>query len=126
MSSKKQINKLEKLKKGILQEILSVQTMFPGSFNKVYGKCGKTNCWCYRKDKAGHPSKRITWSEKGVGKTKTIPEKDAEWIKSVTENYRNFRKKCREIQRLEEDIRKLLDDYRKDVVNKTRKLRQYL
>ena len=134
MSSEKQIKMLEMLRSQLLKEILSVQTMLPGSFNKVYSKCGKSNCWCYdkgkdkskTKDKVGHPSKRITWAEKGVPKTKAIPEKDVRWIKSVTENYRNFRKKRKEIQRLEKDIRNLLDDYRKDIVKKTRKLRQYL
>jgi hypothetical protein len=135
MSSKKMINrikKLEILRSQMIKEMLRIQTMLPGSFNKGFCRCGKMNCWCYGKDKskgkdkAGHPYKRITWSEKGVGKTKAIPANDVDWIKEVTENYRNFRKKRKEIQRLEENIRRLLDDYRKDIVKKTRKLREYL
>lgn len=118
----------------VLEEMLSIQTMLPGSYNKVYCRCGKTNCWCYAKgggkskskDKAGHPFRRITWMEKGVSKTKAIPEKDVDWIKEVTENYRNFRKKRKEIQELEENIRRLLEDYRKHIVKKTRRLREYL
>ena len=70
--------------------------------------------------------KGTAWTEKGVAKTKAIPEKDVNWIKEVTENYRNFRKKCKEIQRLEKRIRSLLDQYGKDIVKKTRKLRKYL
>jgi hypothetical protein len=132
MSSKNEIKRLEKLKNRILEEILQIPTMLPGSYNQVYCKCGKKNCWCYNResgsgsDKVAHPFRRITWTEKGVAKTKAIPEKDVNWIKEVTENYRNFRKKCKEIQRLEKRIRSLLDQYGKDIVKKTRKLRKYL
>lgn len=133
MSSKKTIKKiktLEMLRSQTLEEMLRIQTMLPGSFYKGYCRCGKMNCWCYAKDKskdkAGHPYKRITWSEKGVKKSKTIPENDVVWIKGVTANYRNFRKKCKEIQRLEENIRSLIDNYKKDIVQETRKLKQYL
>lgn len=139
MSSKKhekKINELKKLISQVLEEMLSIKTMLPGSYNKVYCRCGKRNCWCYAKgegkskskskDKAGHPYRRITWTEKGVSKTKAIPEKDVDWIKEVTENYRKFRKKRKEIQKLEESIRRLLEDYRNHIVKKTRRLREYL
>lgn len=139
MSSEKYIKKikiLEKLISQVLEEMLSIKKMLPGSYNKVYCKCGKRNCWCYGeaegkskskdKDKAGHPFRRITWMEKGVSKTKAIPEKDVDWIKEVTENYRKFRKKRKEIQKLEENIRRLLEDYRTHIVKKTRRLKEYL
>lgn len=132
MSSKNEIKRLNKLKNRILKQVLQIPTMLPGSYNQVYCKCGKKNCWCYNSgsgsgnDKVAHPFRRITWTEKGVAKTKAIPEKDVNWIKEVTENYRNFRKKRKEIQRLEKRIRSLLDQYGKDIVKKTRKLRKYL
>lgn len=134
MSSKNEIKRLEKLKNCILAQILQIPTMLPGSYNQVYCKCGKKKCWCYKngsgsgsgRDKVAHPFRRITWTEKGVAKTKAIPEKDVNWIKEVTENYRNFRKKRKEIQRLEKRIRTLLDLYGKDIVKRTRKLRKYL
>jgi Mg2+ and Co2+ transporter CorA len=143
MSSEKYIKKIKTLEKSIsqaLEEMLSIKKMLPGSYNKVYCRCGKRNCWCYGeaegkskdkdkdkdKDKAGHPFRRITWMEKGVSKTKAIPEKDVDWIKEVTENYRKFRKKRKEIQKLEENIRRLLEDYRTHIVKKTRRLKEYL
>lgn len=139
MSSKKYIKKIKTLEKSIsqtLEEMLSIKKMLPGSYNKVYCRCGKSNCWCYgeakgegkskSKDKAGHPFRRITWMEKGVSKTKAIPEKDVDWIKDVTENYRKFRKKRKEIQKLEKNIRRLLEDYRTYIVKKTRRLKEYL
>jgi hypothetical protein len=132
MSSKKKIKCLGKLRKRIIEETLQIPSMLPGSYNQVYCKCGKKNCWCYGSgsgsgsDKVAHPFRRITWTEKGAPKTKAIPEKDVKWIKEVTENYRNFRKKRKEIQRLEKSIRSLLDQYAKDIVKRTRKLRKYL
>lgn len=129
----KKTKTLEKLMGQALDEMLSIKTMLPGSYNKVYCRCGKRNCWCYGevegkkdKDKPAHPFRRITWMEKGVSKTKTIPEKDVDWIKQVTENYRKFRKKRKEIQKLQENIRRLLEDYRMHIVKKTRRLKEYL
>ncbi len=46
---------------------------------------------CY--NKAGHLFRRITWSENGRSNTKVIPEEDINWIKELTENYREFQKK---------------------------------
>jgi hypothetical protein len=132
MSRKKTIKCLEKLRKRMMEEALQIPSMLPGSYNQVYCKCGKKNCWCYlsangsRSDKTAHPFRRITWTEKGAHKTKAIPEKDVEWIKEVTENYRKFRKNRKEIQRLEKSIKGLLDQYAKEIVKRTRKLRKYL
>lgn len=128
----KKILVLENSINKILREMLGIKSMLSGSYNKVYCRCGKRNCWCYgkgqgkSKDKVGHPFRRITWTEKGVSKTKAIPEKDVGWIKEMTENYRTFQKKRKEIQRLEENIRQLLEEYRTHIVKKTRKLKEYL
>ena len=85
------IKNLEKKRSLIMKEILSFRSMIPGAFKIVYCKCGKENCWCYQKK--GHPFRRITWTENGLSKTKAIPQKDVDWIKEVTGNYRKFRKK---------------------------------
>jgi len=108
----------------ILKELLSFHLMLPGSFNEVYCKCGKENCWCHDKD--GHPFRRITWSENGLSKTKAIPKEDTNWIINVTKSYRIFRKKRREIKKLEKQLKGLLDDYEKNIIQKTRKLKNYL
>jgi hypothetical protein len=98
--------------------------MLPGAFKEVYCKCGKENCWCHKQK--GHPFRRITWSENGRSKTKAIPAEDVDWIKQVTENYREFRRKCKEIKELQDGLKNLLEEYGKDIIKKSRQLRDYL
>jgi len=124
MSTTNEIKNIERKRTQIITELLNFRLMIPGSFKEVYRKCGKQNCWCH--DKAGHLLRRITWSENGHSKTKAIPEKDIDWIKEATENYREFRKKRKEILKLDKNFKELLDAYEKGIIKKSRLLRDYL
>ena len=118
------IKEIEKDRRHIIEQLLAVRMMLPGAYNEVYCKCGKQNCWCSKK--GGHLFRRITWSENGLSKTKAIPEEDVEWIKELTGNYREFKKKRRQLKELEGTLRKLLSEYSKAVIKKSRQLRDYL
>ena len=98
--------------------------MIPGAFKEVYRRCGKENCWCH--EGGGHSLRRITWSEQGASKSKAIPEQDVDWIESATSNYRRFRGKRRQILKLDKALKALLDVHEKEVVKKSRLLREYL
>ena len=124
MSTLNQIKFLEQKSNQLINEILEIQLIIPGSYKVVYCKCGKDNCWC--KNAAGHPFRRITWSENGLSKTKAIPEKDVRWINEVTENYRIYKNKIKELQKIEKKLKILLEKHIKEVIHKTRKLKGYL
>ncbi len=124
MSTPHEIKDLQQKRTLIVKQLLNFRLMIPGSFKEVYRKCGKQNCWC--RDKVGHLLRRITWSENGHSKTKAIPEKDIDWIQKATGNYREFRKKRKEIQKLDKSLKGLLDAYEKDTIKKSRQLRDYL
>ena len=124
MSTFERIKELQKRRNQLLKKILDFRLMIPGSFKEVYRKCGKQNCWCH--DQPGHLLRRITWSEQGVSRSKAISEHDVDWIKSATRNYRDFRRKRREIQELNKILKALLDDHEKDIVKKSRLLKDYL
>ncbi len=125
MSSLDRIKKLEKQRSRILKQIIAFRSMLPGAYKEVYCKCGKPNCWCYKKG-GGHLFRRITWSENGRSKTKAIPEEDIDWIKELTENYREFQKKRRQIKELEGILNELIGEYAKAVIKKSRRQRDYL
>ena len=124
MSTLDKIQELEKQRTHILKQLLSIGTMLPGSYNEVYCKCGKPNCWCRKK--GGHPFRRITWSEGGRSRTRAIPEKDVSWIKELTGNYREFQKKRRQIKEMEGVLKMLLSEYAGQVIKKSRLTRDYL
>ena len=103
--------------------MLSVNLMAPGSYRKVYCKCGKINCRCY--SGKGHPYSRITFSEDGRSRTKAISEKNIEWIREVTQNYRDFKEGQKKIKEYEEQLKKLLDKHSKEIIEQTRKEKEY-
>lgn len=124
MSTLDRIKDIQKRRNQLLKQMLTYSLMIPGAFKEVYRKCGKYNCWCH--DQPGHLLRRITWSEQGVSRSKAIPEKDVDWIKSATRNYREFRSKRREIQDLDKSLKVLLDVHEKEVVKKSRLSKDYL
>ncbi|MEI7615144.1 MAG: DUF6788 family protein [Actinomycetota bacterium] len=123
MSILKQIKALEKKRAYALDKMLSVNLMAPGSYRKVYCKCGKINCRCY--SGKGHPYSRITFSEDGRSRTKAISEKNIEWIREVTQNYRDFKEGQKKIKEYEEQLKKLLDKHSKEIIEQTRKEKEY-
>ena len=124
MSTPERIKHLQRRRYQLLREMLAFHLMIPGAFKEVYRKCGKQNCWCL--DQPGHLLRRITWSEQGLSRSKAIPEQDVAWIERATSNYREYRSKRREILELEKNLKSLLDAHEKEVVRKSRLLRDYL
>lgn len=123
MSTLNEIKRLEKERAGVLDKILSIKLMVPGSYNEVYCRCGKKNCWCYKGK--GHLFRRITFSEDGKPKTKSIRGENVGWIKKITHNYRQFRQGQRKIKEYEVRLGRLLDKYLKEIIVKTREKKEY-
>ena len=124
MSTLEQIQQLEKQRTRILKQLLSIGAMLPGSYNEVYCKCGKPNCWC--RENRGHRFRRITWTEGGRSKTRAIPEKDISWIKEFTGSYREFQQKKRQIKEMEGVLKTLIGEHAAGIVEKSRLTRDYL
>ncbi len=118
MSSKK-IIKLEKRRKEIISEILSVDKILKGSYHFVYTKCGKENCHCFKGE--GHLHSRITWRENGIPYTSKVPIEYKEQIQTLTASYKKVRKLNKELDELDMKTRKLLDNYIKTVEKRSRK-----
>lgn len=108
----------------LLEKLLSESDIVPGAYRKVFVKCGKESCWC--KEGQGHPFRRITWSENGKSKTKSIPPEDVDWIIKVTKNYRSFRKMRRKLLLLETKTKTELDIWERKQIKTTRKKKKYL
>ena len=123
MSTLKQIKALEKKRAYALDRMLSVKLMVPGSYRKVYCRCGKKNCWCY--SGKGHPYSRITFSEDGISRTKSIHESNIGWIKKVTQNYRDFKEGLKKIKEYDTCLLKLLDQHLKEIIEQTRSKKEY-
>jgi len=124
MSSKNYIKEFESKRSRLIAELQQITNMLPGSFNKVYRKCGKTNCRC--KNGPGHPMNRIVWVEDGCSKTKSIPENDVDWILQMTNNYKRYRQIRKKLLELQKDFFKIIDKQAKEIIKETRKIKHYL
>ena len=123
MSTLKQIKALEEQRTLALEKMLSAKLMAPGAYGQVHCRCGKKNCRCY--SGKGHPYSRITFSEDGRSRTKAIHENNIGWIKEITQNYRDFKEGQKKIKEYEERLKKLLDKHSKEIIEQTRKEKEY-
>ena len=124
MSIENDLENAKKMITEIIERIIQIKAIIPGTYKEVYRKCGKSYCWCAQKEK-GHPFKRITWSENGKTRTKAIPDEDIAWIKEMTANYKIFRLNRQKLREYEQKIHKLLDKYEEKIVDDTRKTKGY-
>ncbi len=123
MSTLRQIKAIEKKRAAALNRILSMPLMAPGSYGRVYCRCGRPNCWC--SSGKGHPYSRIVFSEDGRSKTKSIHEDNVSWIKKVTKNYRDFKKAVKKIKEYDSLLFELFGKYLKEIIMQTRDKKEY-
>jgi len=110
----------------IANEMTNVSNMVDGYFGVTHRKCGKPNCRCSGKEEKGHPFMRIVYSEQNKMKTKVIPQKDKEWIKKMTDNYRNYKQNFQKLRLCNKELYELLKKHELNVRTKTRGEKDYL
>jgi len=109
----------------MLEKLQGIHRMIRGSYGKSYRRCGKPNCWCSHAEK-GHPHHRITWSKDAKPGSRIIPQDDIEWIKEMTQNYREYRQLRAKLRQKTIELKKILDMREEEVIVKTTKMRDYL
>lgn len=104
----------------LLDRLLKMPPMIRGSFSHVSTRCGKHNCWCAKSSK-GHKHMRLTWSEQGSATTRKVPVDQANRVKELTKNYRQYRQQQQELIRLQQQIQKAITQLETSVIETTRK-----
>jgi hypothetical protein len=105
--------------------MLKLMPIVPGSYNQVYRKCGKPNCWC-QDGESGHPLKRISWTENGVSHSKAVPEQDIQWVIPATNNFRLFRKLYKEFQSVQNEIEETVTKIEWEMIRETRREKKWI
>lgn len=114
----------EKKRQKLILELLEPQKMIRGSFCKIRVKCGKKNCHCQHGE--GHLHQRMSLHKSGKAFQRAVPKEDHFWAEEMTNNYRDFRDKRKEIASLEKEVKELLDTYEELVTNESKKGKPYL
>lgn len=92
---KKDIEKLEKQKEGILKEIGELGDIHRGTVYFQYRKCGQKNCRCHKKGEKGHgPYYLLTYKNKHQ-ETKAVALNTEGKIEKANREVENFREYSR-------------------------------
>ena len=120
MHNQKEINILERQRSELLRTLLGISPMIIGSYNEVYRKCGKANCWC-QSSETGHPFKRVTWKENGASTTKAVSDENLAWVQEATRNHKIFRSTVAAIREIEIRIHEELQKQGTQIIEQSRK-----
>lgn len=100
----------------LVKTLTETKAMVKGSFSTVYRRCGKPTCWCIAREQKGHVCTRITWTEKGISRTKTVNEKDRVQLKQAVAAYHEYRLCRRKLRSEEKLLEKLLDTHELTII----------
>ena len=105
----------------ITLEMMKITRMIPGSYKEVMRKCGKENCWCHGNPEGkGHILRRITWTENGKSKSRSIKVENVADVKKITKAFKKFKEKKKILQKKEKQIHEFVDKIEKEIIKKTR------
>ena len=124
MSRIKQIEQLGLRHAELLNSIVGIRGMIRGSFSTVYRKCGKPNCWCARGD--GHPLDRIVFFQGSSSKSRAVAKGEVQWVKSMTENRRRFRKYRQQLRAVQRAIQAEIDELEAEVISSSTEKKAWL
>jgi len=68
---------------------------------------------------------RISYTDQGKSRTKTVQHKDIEWAKQMTQTYKRFRKDRQALRELEKKINTAIDQLETKTITRTSAKRGY-
>jgi hypothetical protein len=75
----------------LVESLLEIRQLLKGSLYELKTRCGKPSCHCAAPEGARHTAPALSWSDRGKTQLRTLPAKEVERVRRLTENYRRFR-----------------------------------
>ncbi len=75
----------------LVETLLEIRKLLKGSVYELKTRCGKASCHCAAPDGAPHTAPVVSWSDQGKTQLRTLPAKEVDRTRRLTENYRQFR-----------------------------------
>jgi hypothetical protein len=124
MSSEK-IKDFVKKQAILVSNLLKIERMLKGSYVITNTTCGKSNCRCIVKGDL-HKHARLVWRENKSAYVRAVPDSDAQWIKQMTQNYRDFKKIQRELLDEQNKLNAVVEKLRDEIIRHTKRGKSYL
>jgi len=104
---RQRISQLGTKRKILETRIMNTGIMVKASYYERFIVCGKPNCKCTRGEKHGP----VPWVTGGKGKktiSTSVPAENVTKVKEMAQNYKDFRNDQKEIEKINEEIDKLI------------------
>lgn len=75
----------------LVEDLLPVHELLKGSVYELQTRCGKPTCHCAAPGGARHRTPVLSWSDQGKTQLRSLPAKQVDRIRCLTEYYRQFR-----------------------------------
>jgi len=85
------LGELDQQHRQLVASLLEIRELLKGSVYELKTRCGKSSCHCAAPDGARHAALVLSWSDRGKTQLRTLPAKEVEPTRRLTENYRRFR-----------------------------------
>lgn len=75
----------------LVETLMEIRELLKGSVYDLKTRCGKPSCHCAAPDGARHTTPVLSWSHQGKTQLRSLPAKEVDRTRRLTENYRQFR-----------------------------------
>lgn len=75
----------------LVETLMEIRELLKGSVYDLKTRCGKPSCRCAAPDGARHTTPVLSWSHQGKTQLRSLPAKEVDRTRRLTENYRQFR-----------------------------------
>ena len=120
----KKILDLVKKRRELIEKLFQIEEMVQGSFCLIHVKCGRSYCQCNQGKL--HPHHRMSMRRNNKQISRAVPKEEHEWITTVTDNYRMYRKMRKMLNTIDEKINELLEMHGNELVRKSSVGKAYL
>lgn len=85
------LGELQDQRRQLVETLLEVRELLKGSVYELKTRCGKPSCHCAAPDGARHITPALSWSDQGKTRLRSLPAREVDRTRRLTENYRQFR-----------------------------------
>ena len=85
------LGEFEDQQRQLVETLMEIRELLKGSVYDLKTRCGKPSCHCAAPDGARHTTPVLSWSEKGKTQLRSLPAKEVDRTRRLTENYRQLR-----------------------------------
>lgn len=100
------LHALKEQRYSLLKVFLNLSPLIKGSFGEFLIRCGRSNCHCYTQP--CHLVTRLSQRQEGKLKHKVVKVADRQWIKPLSDNYREHAQTLSQLLKINKKEHQLL------------------